>query len=89
MSARATFTHDYIDTGHVGTVAVFGQPQELSPTERVGFRLLDDDGILYYVGYIESDDAQDESEMFEYLFNYGAAYAGTTALEINGELVIG
>ncbi len=89
MSARATFTHDYIDTGKVGKVVTIGQAQELSPTDRVGFRLLDDDKILYYVGYIESDDAMDETAMFDLLYNFGANYAGTVALEINGELVIG
>jgi len=89
MAARATITHDYIETDLVGKVFTFGEAQELSPESRVAFHLADDDGINYYIGTIESDSFDEESELYEYLWHWGATYAGTTALFINGGLVIG
>jgi len=46
------------------------------------FALHDDDNEPYYEGYVKEEDLED-------LFYWGAAYAGTTLLYVDGRLEIG
>lgn len=89
MAARATIRFDRVQTNQVGKKFVTGEAEELAPTTSSWFHLIDDDGVIYYSGRIESDNADHEDTIFNRLYDWGAAYAGTTLLVVDGQAVIG
>ncbi len=94
MYAIATITKDSI-TGDVEeydqTHKQFevGHYSEFDSAETVHrFRLVDDDGITYYIGTLKGDE-DGVAKLENDLFDWGAYFAGTAALFVDGELVIG
>jgi hypothetical protein len=71
-------TIDYLD-GELGQPIPDDHP---IPEAWVPFALHDDDNEPYYEGFAHEDYLED-------LWSWGAAYAGTTLLYSDGELVIG
>ncbi len=89
MRAVAKITVDNIETGQVGRVfEVDPRPDRIYGTWRSNFNLLDDDNISYYRGTIQAD-SEGLDYMIGRLWDWGGAYAGTTMIKIDGELVIG
>ena len=58
---------------------VGGTPQVQTPDQDVKFRLLDDDGNVYFVGYMKTDFSEDT--IFIPLDEFGEAY-GCVSIEI-------
>ena len=52
------------------------------------FKLVDDDGITYYSGILKGDE-YGIADLENLLFDWGAGFAGTAALFIDDELIIG
>ena len=67
-------TADSIDTDKVGFGTTLGKTAEQLP---FCFRLLDDDGIVYYEGH--SDDRDSQAAFWP--LDWAAAYAGCTVIE--------
>ena len=78
MSATIKKDHlDGTDTGRVIDIPIRDWDDGKTHT----FKLVDDDGVTYYTGSFVGDELS--------LFEWGAAYAGTTELHVDGELSIG
>ena len=67
-------THDYIESGKVGTTVRESESLECHvPDSDWRFKILDDDGIVYYRGRCTDDSWED-------LMDWAMAYAGATEI---------
>jgi hypothetical protein len=79
---------DYINKGYESRVGSVGAEQYTTPEgEKIRFRMKDDDGNVYYGGWLNDDD---ECINQESALSYGAYDAGCTIIEVNrnGEWVV-
>ncbi len=95
MYATATITKDHLDSMTDGEPSEKGRVFETgamteadSPETTHRFKLVDDDGETYYSGTLRGDE-DGVADLENRLFDWGAAFAGTAAIFIDGELVIG
>ena len=95
MYAEASINKDHLADGSVvmgdetGTLFKVDDESEIdSPVTNHRFKLVDDDGETYYTGTLSGDE-DGVAEIEIRLFYWGANNAGTAALFVDGELVIG